>query len=502
MTLILMFIVCYIYAIFAFFLYNDSDNFPDEAMGGIVDVSTLESAFKTFTRYGSPSGSLNNAMEQDVFTNRWFSEVSFYMVTFTLWNIIKGITIDTFVELRRDLVARIEDTEEKCYMCGIEKMVFNRALDRSAFELHIKKDQNLWNYVYFCIFIWEQDKDDDDGLEYYVRHCVDDDDLTWFPMNKAIRLTEHLERGAADSLPNLFRNDLGWLEESVNSRMSVLKDKLQRSITRVEQALIYQPEVNTRKAKKKAVAPAMDHASLQSSPTAPRTGTAFRPTTGSVSAAFTNLMADEGDLFAPKDDEEELAYALVSREKGLEYWQTQAYMDPRQMHISVNELEGVFTNADMIGKTTVRLICDTGKFDCRSDFDDDSSLASSIHERKDEDTVAKTNIPIAFNKSQWFVIHGGALPKNNKKTLVVQVLHRDKLSVPTEISDSYPSFMEKCIAYATISIDDLVKSSIETGVTSVDLRQISSRGENLPNCTIKINTAASEELISEYEKTH
>eukprot|EP00605_Chrysophyceae_sp_TOSAG23-4_P000595 GSChrysophyteH1.ASY1.ANO1.672.1 assembled CDS len=65
MTVILMLIVCYIYAIFAFFLYNNEDNFNPESMGGPVDMSSLEAAFKTFTRYGSPSGSLNNDMAQN-----------------------------------------------------------------------------------------------------------------------------------------------------------------------------------------------------------------------------------------------------------------------------------------------------------------------------------------------------------------------------------------------------------------------------------------------------
>lgn len=46
----------------------------------------------------------------------------------------------------------------------------------------------MWNYLYFIFYIWGQDKDDDDGLELYVRKLVDDIDVSWFPSGRAITL--------------------------------------------------------------------------------------------------------------------------------------------------------------------------------------------------------------------------------------------------------------------------------------------------------------------------
>ena len=174
----------------------------------------------------------------------------------TMWNILKGITIDTFVELKQDQDARTEETTERCYICGINKLDFNRALNsRNAFDEHIKIDQNMWNYVYYYIFIQLQDKDDDDGLEYYVRHCIDatPTDLSWFPMNKAIRMMEHLEGADVGSLNHTFRTSLETLESEMDERMVLLKDQALRSITRVEQALVYVPEEKSTHKKKKKV---------------------------------------------------------------------------------------------------------------------------------------------------------------------------------------------------------------------------------------------------------
>ena len=131
----------------------------------------------------------------------------------------------------------MRDTTEKCFICGIEKNTFNRTLDREAFRVHTKKDQNLWNYIFFIIYIWENDKDDDDGLETHVRKCVAKGDLSWFPMNKAIRLAEHQEKGDVNSLRYKFRKDLSQSESVVTHRMHHFKDQIARSIARIEQSI-------------------------------------------------------------------------------------------------------------------------------------------------------------------------------------------------------------------------------------------------------------------------
>ena len=55
----------------------------------------------------------------------------------------------------------------------------------AGFRRHIVEDHSMWNYMRFIIYIWEQDQDDDDGLEFYVRACLEREDLTWFPINQA-----------------------------------------------------------------------------------------------------------------------------------------------------------------------------------------------------------------------------------------------------------------------------------------------------------------------------
>eukprot|EP01034_Spumella_vulgaris_P042660 gene42660-52919_t len=225
--------------VLTFFFFNNLDSFTDDS---ISRMSTLLRAFKFYMRWGFPYGSPNNYMDVIISNWRLVDDVMFFIATMLMLNILKGITIDTFVELRRELEIRVKDTSEKCFICGIEKNTFNRTLDREAFRTHIKTDQNLWNYLYFIIYIWEQDKDDDDGLESYVRRCVEEMDLVWFPTNKAIRLTEHLEKGDVNSLKYKFRKDLQKTEATMQSKLTSFKAQLSGTIARVEKALEYEHE--------------------------------------------------------------------------------------------------------------------------------------------------------------------------------------------------------------------------------------------------------------------
>jgi hypothetical protein len=53
---------------------------------------------------------------------------------------------------------------------------------------HIKKEHNLWKYVFFMIYMNAKDTTEYTGIETYVSNKVTDDDIAWFPFNKAICL--------------------------------------------------------------------------------------------------------------------------------------------------------------------------------------------------------------------------------------------------------------------------------------------------------------------------
>jgi hypothetical protein len=538
MTVLLTFILVYVYAVFAFFTFNDEDNFTYA-----LSTHTLVNAFKEFLRYGSPSGSLNNDMVQTVHTYRWIFDVTFFMMCFTMWNVIKGITIDTFVELRQELELRLEDTEEKCFVCGIDKLTFNRALDRNAFDDHIQRDQNMWNYVYYCIFIWEQDKDDDDGLEYYVRHCIDDGDLSWFPMNKAIRMSEHLEAGDSGSLPHMFRGNLQKLEIDMDARMTALKDTAIRSITRVEQALIYQPEDKTVKKMRKEPTKLNDNIGNDDS-TAMTNGSdsllaSFRPTTGSTAAAFLAQTASPLDIDGnprPMTATEKLIVGSIKRAEALDTALSEAYMDSCFLKIAIVELNDLLITPAMSSSIHIRIVSDTSHYIRKTVSSSSSSTTTTTNNNNNknnnvvnigsEETKGENNNklhksePLLFNSSEFLVIHSGILSNNNEKEILLQILYDRPIHVPsndfnhiiieendknkkvTQIAlTERPSSCMKFICGVSMSLSSLIQASTTTNSGEGQIVVNIPQDNNGDVAYILLNVQASPELLLDYKKT-
>ena len=170
MTLVLGIFVTYIYAYlyFTYFMRDINHDFHDIP----EPMNNLFTFFITSWCWGLRSGGGFGDIFKHNLKARWLLDLSFFLVVnVVMLNIIFGIIIDTFSELRRRKVERTEDILGKCFICGIDKETFDRALDGTeGFNNHIKKgsgDHHMWHYFYFIVFIWEQDKDDDDGLEWF-----------------------------------------------------------------------------------------------------------------------------------------------------------------------------------------------------------------------------------------------------------------------------------------------------------------------------------------------
>lgn len=89
----------------------------------------------------------------------------------------------------------------------------------------------MWNYFYFILYIWEQDKDDDDGLEHFVRHCIDDEDIKWFPINKAMSLNSTEDED--DSLYGDIQKDIKESESKVLAKLDHFNGEVNNVLDRI-----------------------------------------------------------------------------------------------------------------------------------------------------------------------------------------------------------------------------------------------------------------------------
>ncbi|TMS16396.1 Inositol 1,4,5-trisphosphate receptor type 3 [Larimichthys crocea] len=94
----------------------------------------------------------------------------YFIVIIIVLNLIFGVIIDTFADLRSEKQKKEEILKTTCFICGLERDKFDNKT--VSFEEHIKLEHNIWNYLYFIVLVREKNKTDYTGPESYVAHMI------------------------------------------------------------------------------------------------------------------------------------------------------------------------------------------------------------------------------------------------------------------------------------------------------------------------------------------
>ena len=71
------------------------------------------------------------------------------------------------------------------------------------FEIHIKEDHNLWNYLFFIGYLKNKDQTEFTGIESYVIDQIQAGEINWFPKFKCLCMTGSDENNKGDGLSQL-----------------------------------------------------------------------------------------------------------------------------------------------------------------------------------------------------------------------------------------------------------------------------------------------------------
>jgi inositol 1,4,5-triphosphate receptor type 1 len=116
----------------------------------------------------------------------------FFIVIIITLNLIFGVIIDNFADLRTEKQRNDEVLRNTCFICGMNFFLNSKkkkeililfsiiGLDRKSFdnkhvtfEDHIRKVHNMWNYVYFMVLINVKDPTEYTGPESYVHEMIE-----------------------------------------------------------------------------------------------------------------------------------------------------------------------------------------------------------------------------------------------------------------------------------------------------------------------------------------
>jgi hypothetical protein len=186
-TMLLGLIVLYLWSVWSFVLYRRFWRLD----GREPQCDNLRSCLGVVINFGlRAGGGIGDVMNPADPSDTWFggrvvADVFFFlMVNVVLLNVIFGIIVDTFADLRESEKAALLDMHSRCDICNIERTTFEEhGLD---LEDHSNKDHSMWNYCFYKAYLAEKDESDYTGLESEVARMVRLSSVEWLPLYRSL----------------------------------------------------------------------------------------------------------------------------------------------------------------------------------------------------------------------------------------------------------------------------------------------------------------------------
>jgi len=120
-----------------------------------------------------------------LFYGRYFFDLSYFLlINVMLLNMVNGVIISPFGQIREEDDAKKEDIENKCFVCSIDRSVFQQHL--ITFEDHKSNSHNIKSYIEYLIYLTNKPDKDLDAYEFWLRDMIRNKDISCFPIKKAL----------------------------------------------------------------------------------------------------------------------------------------------------------------------------------------------------------------------------------------------------------------------------------------------------------------------------
>ncbi|KAK7867408.1 hypothetical protein R5R35_003837 [Gryllus longicercus] len=150
----------------------------------------------------------------------------FFIVIIIVLNLIFGVIIDTFADLRSEKQNKELILKNHCFICALQRSDFDNKT--VSFEEHIKSEHNMWHYLFFIVLVKVKDPTEFTGPESYVYAMVKDRNLEWFPRLRAMSLAADEGEGEQMELRTLQvqLEKTQLLVANLSQQLTELKDQM------------------------------------------------------------------------------------------------------------------------------------------------------------------------------------------------------------------------------------------------------------------------------------
>ncbi|CAL4149598.1 unnamed protein product [Meganyctiphanes norvegica] len=204
LTMLLLTIVVYLYTVIAFnffrkFYVSEEDDVVDQKCHDMLTCFVFH-LYKGVRAGGGIGDEIEDPGDDDKAVYRIVFDITFFFfIIVILLAIIQGLIIDAFGELRDQLNSVSETLESNCFICGMGSDYFDSV--PHGFDVHVQKEHNLANYMFFLMHLINKDDTEYTGQETYVWEMYQQRCWDFFPVGDCFRkqYEEELSGGGGGS---------------------------------------------------------------------------------------------------------------------------------------------------------------------------------------------------------------------------------------------------------------------------------------------------------------
>lgn len=185
-------IIYFLFSVFEFlymrkyYYSTDYMNIQDNELNLYCD--TIYYCFISILHYGiNPNNILliggNINRSDSIFFVKLVIDLILYMIFFSLLiSIFFGIIINSLKEFNEIMNEKQKSINERCFICGMSRYKLDR--EEKGWIYHYKREHNIFSYIYFLSELQNKKFDECDGVEKFVKNCIQKEELIFLPIKK------------------------------------------------------------------------------------------------------------------------------------------------------------------------------------------------------------------------------------------------------------------------------------------------------------------------------
>ena len=183
-------IIMYAFSNFAYFFFNDdfiqSINYLEDNVCKTLIfcfLNTLDSGLRARGGIGDSAIRISYKLNKSHYIQRILMDDTFFLlIVITAIDLVFGIIIGAFSNLRNEEQKHMNDKKNHCFICHANRNEFEK--NKQNFSEHRNKIHNFWNYVNYMITLKFSNLHDLNAINYYTIQKIEKKDISWLPTYK------------------------------------------------------------------------------------------------------------------------------------------------------------------------------------------------------------------------------------------------------------------------------------------------------------------------------